>query len=308
MTVTDQWIHADHLGSVSAMTDDQGDLTSFKYYEPYGNLLVDEIIGTPPENRFEFTNKERDAETGLSYFEARYLSTDTGRFLSNDPWEGDYYDPQSLNKYAYARNNPVNLYDPTGQWYQYAIQLLRAAVPYLRSALVIGAEAGFTAVDVHDYAKTVSNPNATSSDVLISQAALVTGLATPGGGYSKADNVAKVTGGMSTSKQSVTPRFGWTTEKTLAKSYRDHGKGLGALSVEQYSQMATDFYSRGNSAKSGFRRWVDSEGRVRLYEPETNTLGSYTKDGDAITFMKTRNQNYVNNQAQNWGIETTNVR
>ncbi len=96
------------------MTDDAGDLVSFKYYEPYGNVLVDEVIGTPSDNRFDYTNKERDEETDLSYFEARYLSTDTGRFLSLDPWEGDYYDPQSLNKYAYARNNPISMYDPSG--------------------------------------------------------------------------------------------------------------------------------------------------------------------------------------------------
>jgi RHS repeat-associated protein len=61
-----------------------------------------------------FTGKERDFETGLDYFEARYLGSNMGRFLSPDPLGGHLEDPQTLNKYAYVRNNPVNLTDPTG--------------------------------------------------------------------------------------------------------------------------------------------------------------------------------------------------
>ena len=57
----------------------------------------------------EFTGKERDAETGLDYFGARYLSATQGRFTSGDPFLGGGRpeDPQSWNRYAYARNNPL---------------------------------------------------------------------------------------------------------------------------------------------------------------------------------------------------------
>lgn len=101
---------------------------------------------------------------------------------------------------------------------------------------------------------------------------------------------------------------GWTNQETLRVSFDKHGKKFGAQSVEQYSRMATEFYNSGYSAQSGFRKWIDSEGRMRIYQPETNTFGSYTKEGSAITFTKTRNENYVNNQAQNWGQEITNIR
>ncbi len=168
MTVTDQWIHADHLGSVSAMTDDQGDLTSFKYYEPYGNLLVDEIIGTPPENRFEFTNKERDAETGLSYFEARYLSTDLGRFLSQDPWEGDYFDPQSLNKYAYARNNPITYNDPTGEKFS-AFRIMRGLDAVLGAIVDLGTSFIPGVSDFRDSYEAVSGVNMVTQKPLTPQ-------------------------------------------------------------------------------------------------------------------------------------------
>jgi RHS repeat-associated protein len=64
-----------------------------------------------------FTGKERDAATGLDNFGARYNSSSFGRFMSADPLYIEAHrlpDPQRLNLYAYARNNPVNLTDPTG--------------------------------------------------------------------------------------------------------------------------------------------------------------------------------------------------
>jgi RHS repeat-associated protein len=82
----------------------------------------------------KFTGKERDAETGLDFFEARYFSAAQGRFTSPDEFKGgfldaftgqaafqsgplpyaDISDPQTLNKYAYVRNNPLRYTDPDG--------------------------------------------------------------------------------------------------------------------------------------------------------------------------------------------------
>ena len=65
-------------------------------------------------NDYKFTGKERDAESGLDNFPARYLTSSMGRWMSPDPLGGIRADPQTLNKYAYVRNNPVTLTDPTG--------------------------------------------------------------------------------------------------------------------------------------------------------------------------------------------------
>ncbi len=67
--------------------------------------------------RDQFTGKERDAETGLDYFGARYYSGAQGRFTSPDPklFPDAVYDPQSWNKYGYVRNNPLRLVDPDGE-------------------------------------------------------------------------------------------------------------------------------------------------------------------------------------------------
>jgi RHS repeat-associated protein len=63
------------------------------------------------------SSKERDAETGLDYFGARYMSSAQGRFTSPDPvWVTPerILDPQQLNLYAYVRNNPLRYVDPDG--------------------------------------------------------------------------------------------------------------------------------------------------------------------------------------------------
>jgi len=68
-----------------------------------------------------FTGKERDSESGLDYFGARYLSSNMGRFMSPD-WSddpdpiphADTSNPQSLNRYAYVLNNPLSNADQNG--------------------------------------------------------------------------------------------------------------------------------------------------------------------------------------------------
>ena len=66
--------------------------------------------------RQHFTGQQRDNETGLDYFIARYYSSTQGRFTSSDPLGGQIVNPQSLNKYVYVRNNPLRLTDPTGMY------------------------------------------------------------------------------------------------------------------------------------------------------------------------------------------------
>lgn len=65
-------------------------------------------------DQHKFTGKERDAESNLDFFGARHYASSLGRFMSPDPLGGHNEDPQTLNRYAYVRNNPLSLTDPTG--------------------------------------------------------------------------------------------------------------------------------------------------------------------------------------------------
>lgn len=66
--------------------------------------------------RQQFTLQERDVETGLDYFEARYYSPLQGRFTSTDPLMASAraINPKSWNRYTYVLNNPLKLVDPEG--------------------------------------------------------------------------------------------------------------------------------------------------------------------------------------------------
>jgi RHS repeat-associated protein len=87
-------------------------------FELRGESQMMANTSSPCENRPQkFTAKERDAESGLDYFGARYYGSALGRFSSPDPSGLDFADPaspQSLNLYGYAWNNPLANLDPTG--------------------------------------------------------------------------------------------------------------------------------------------------------------------------------------------------
>ena len=66
----------------------------------------------PPAESYTFSAKEKDVETGLSYFGSRYYSSDLSIWLSVDPMATKY---ASLSPYVYCYNNPILVYDPNGE-------------------------------------------------------------------------------------------------------------------------------------------------------------------------------------------------
>lgn len=140
-----QWLVQDLLGSTRMVVDLSGSLTGMKRHDflPFGEEIGAGVgvrtvpQGYPPPDdkiRQKFTSKERDSETGLDYFLARYFSPVQGRFINPDEFSGgpdelfdfanqasenptfyaDIYNPQSLNKYQYAYNNPLRYTDDDG--------------------------------------------------------------------------------------------------------------------------------------------------------------------------------------------------
>ena len=140
-----QYLVADGLGSTRLVLDGSGGVRRRYDYHPFGEALLAGLNGRSTALGYEsaegaagprqrFTGKERDAETGLDFFLARYYSGAQGRFTSPDEWAGgivdpftgqqvvqpgplpyaDITDPQTLNKFVYVRNNPLRYVDPDG--------------------------------------------------------------------------------------------------------------------------------------------------------------------------------------------------
>ncbi|MBQ5989431.1 MAG: hypothetical protein IJL67_08055 [Oscillospiraceae bacterium] len=66
------------------------------------------------KNSIKYAGYYYDAETGLYYLNARFYDPETARFIQQDSYSGNIYDPLSLNLYTYSNNNPISYYDPTG--------------------------------------------------------------------------------------------------------------------------------------------------------------------------------------------------
>ena len=130
------WLVADHLGTPRIILDKTGSRAGIKRHDylPFGEELAatqgarTAAMGYGADDtRQQFTSKERDIETGLDYFVARYYSSTLGRFSGVDPYnpilhsadKADFVaylgQPQKWNRYGYVTNNPLKYVDPFGE-------------------------------------------------------------------------------------------------------------------------------------------------------------------------------------------------
>jgi RHS repeat-associated protein len=103
------WYYTDHLGSTRLLElgTQQSDMR--RDYYPFGEAVTS---SGDEESLYQFTGKEKDSNTGLFYFGARYYDPGIGRFISVDPLadENDAWSP-----YSYSKDNPINRIDPDGR-------------------------------------------------------------------------------------------------------------------------------------------------------------------------------------------------
>jgi RHS repeat-associated protein len=103
------WYLVDKLGTIRDLLDSAGNVTDHIEYDAFGTPLSE----TNPSagDRFKFTGREYDMESGLYYYRARYYDPALGRFISQDPLG---FSAGDANFYRYVRNHPTNATDPSG--------------------------------------------------------------------------------------------------------------------------------------------------------------------------------------------------
>jgi RHS repeat-associated protein len=121
------FFHADPSGSIRSLSDASGQPVRASSYDSFGRMALFGAgfdAAAQPATPYAFAGREYDAESGFYYLRARYYDPATGRFVNADPLDvpallvtgraSVLRDPQQLNLYSYAANNPLAFRDPTG--------------------------------------------------------------------------------------------------------------------------------------------------------------------------------------------------
>ncbi len=114
------YVHKDHLGSITTLTNATGAVVEEKSFDAWGrprNPANWTYTGLPATNLFDrgYTGHEHLAAFGLINMNGRVYDPLLGRFLSADPFVQGAASTQSYNRYSYCFNNPFSYTDPTGE-------------------------------------------------------------------------------------------------------------------------------------------------------------------------------------------------
>ena len=132
------YFHKDHLGSSTAITNTSGSLVESTDYMPFGGQRDHTGIDV---SDYRFTDQELDPESGLYNCNARLYDPIIGRFISADVIVQNFSDPQTLNRYSYARNNPLMYVDPSG----HCFSIIAAIVGAVFGAVISGVQSDWDA-------------------------------------------------------------------------------------------------------------------------------------------------------------------
>src|SRR6266404_131696 len=144
-TAKTRYIHPDHLGSTNVVTDENDNLVQTLDYYPYGATRISVSAGTNEARKY--INRFSD-QSNLDYLNARYYDPARGQFIAEDPvfWSSkqNLANPQSLNSYSYANDNPISGKDPDGLSAQTGLQgVLNRLQAVLLSLLTLISQPSF---------------------------------------------------------------------------------------------------------------------------------------------------------------------
>jgi RHS repeat-associated protein len=164
------YVLTDNLGGTNLVTNTSGTVVETLDYYPFGAIRIDNSTGTPESRKF--IGMPYDSQTQLSLLGARYYNGAQGQFISQDPAflgnpkDQNLSDPQSLNSYSYAEDNPITDEDPSGKTsiQQQIIGLLQQVVGLLQQE--VSSVAGSTVSIAGQAANTVKTQTSNGLNAL----------------------------------------------------------------------------------------------------------------------------------------------
>ena len=302
-------IFTDHLGSVTVVAKPDGTVQEKIGYQPFGGLDYDVVQGspTPPAEQRKYIGSEYDTDTQLLYLQARYYSGELGRFLGQDPafWEiqEGIPDPQLMNSYSYARNNPLIYLDPNGEWPTLAqfSSFLNRAANFVNRLVDNGPAHGLGLYDIVNPATsftkqvtTAINPNASKTDRVVSGVGVAAMVAPP---TQKAGPILPTAskiewGGVWTQGKLPNPIM------NLGDHAERHSVLLGIDSISTYYKSAKSFVSE--AIDNGYQATINTKGNIiRIWDKATQRFGSYDFTNGTLTpktYFKSDLKNYWDTQ------------
>ncbi|MBL6988707.1 MAG: hypothetical protein ISR65_02980 [Bacteriovoracaceae bacterium] len=140
----------DAQGTITDIVNNTGQKLQHYIYSAFGKLLkiidkdgIDVTTAPPIRQRYTYTGREYDTESGLYFYRARYYDPNIGRFLQEDPDPGRLLNPLTvINRYVYTGNNPINFVDPTGKSFKKVLLGIAAAAAAVFTGGLAGAWIG----------------------------------------------------------------------------------------------------------------------------------------------------------------------
>lgn len=224
------YFHNNLLGSPLVGTDEKGNKKWDENYKPYGSELIKNAGRDNPH--VGYTGKEFDADTGLSYYGARFYDPGIGRFIGPDPAVFNPANPMTFNLYAYANDNPYTYKDKDG----------KAAEPW--QAMVIQGSIGGLIGGIIGFSEASRQPHSTPKsrfDGAVVGAAKGAASAALAGASAEATNAALGLGGFT--GFAVKNGVAFTTSVTtlsLANKFTTGSYDVKSAVLEAFAQRGAD--------------------------------------------------------------------
>lgn len=155
----------DGHGSTRLLASATGAILARYDYDAYGEVLGSGYsVGSPPATKLLYADEQYDLALQQTYLRARYYEPAGGRFGQVDAFGGSIADPQSLNKYEYAHDDPIGRCDPTGL----AVYFATRKLGFTLGPVPVGSMIWLDGTFAHGYLLFTSTSDPGSADPLAS--------------------------------------------------------------------------------------------------------------------------------------------